>query len=211
MKNESKLNESLNWFKLYPTYHPTFFSSNITPHEIENDCNILSSMLLDGCEWIVRIVPPGFYIIIKFYFNLKEKCGFVWPKKIDSTIQKHSSFCFNKEYSQAYTGFRWVPLRQKHPIESKLRKVAVSCLTELLPWNLGKAPLSNKNASVMNPSMIYSVNLRIQSKYRKIRTRKTSAFGHFSCSGNILNFNWTAYNNKQKDPSSPVVYEYCGF
>ena len=27
----------------------------------------------------------------------------------------------------------------------------------------------------------YEVNLRIQSKYRKIRTRKNSAFGHFSC------------------------------
>ena len=27
---------------------------------------------------------------------------------------------------------------------------------------------------------IYSVNLRIQSKYRKIRTRKNSVFGHFS-------------------------------
>ena len=27
---------------------------------------------------------------------------------------------------------------------------------------------------------IYSVNLRIQSEYRKIRTRKTSVFGHFS-------------------------------
>ena len=29
---------------------------------------------------------------------------------------------------------------------------------------------------------IYSVNLRIQSKYRKIRTRKNSVFGHFSSS-----------------------------
>ena len=27
---------------------------------------------------------------------------------------------------------------------------------------------------------IYGVNLRIQSEYRKIRTRKNSAFGHFS-------------------------------
>ena len=27
---------------------------------------------------------------------------------------------------------------------------------------------------------IYSVNLRIQSKYRKIRNRKNSLFGHFS-------------------------------
>ena len=30
---------------------------------------------------------------------------------------------------------------------------------------------------------IYSVNLRIQSEYRKIRTRKNSVFGHFSRSG----------------------------
>ena len=29
----------------------------------------------------------------------------------------------------------------------------------------------------------YSVNLRIQSEYRKIRTRNNSVFGHFSCSG----------------------------
>ena len=28
---------------------------------------------------------------------------------------------------------------------------------------------------------IYGVNLRIQSKYRKIRTRKSSVLGHFSC------------------------------
>ena len=31
---------------------------------------------------------------------------------------------------------------------------------------------------------VYSVNLRIQSKYRKIRIRKNSAFGHFS--GSVL-------------------------
>ena len=29
----------------------------------------------------------------------------------------------------------------------------------------------------------YSVNLRIQSEYRKIRTRNNSVFGHFSCNG----------------------------
>ena len=29
---------------------------------------------------------------------------------------------------------------------------------------------------------IYGVNLRIQSEYRKIRTRKNSVFGHFLCS-----------------------------
>ena len=29
---------------------------------------------------------------------------------------------------------------------------------------------------------IYGVNLRIQSEYRKMRTRKNSVFGHFSCS-----------------------------
>ena len=32
---------------------------------------------------------------------------------------------------------------------------------------------------------IYSVNLRIQSKYRKIRTRKKSVFGHFSRSERV--------------------------
>ena len=31
-------------------------------------------------------------------------------------------------------------------------------------------------------SSYYGVNLRIQSKYRKIRTRKNSVFRHFSCS-----------------------------
>ena len=30
---------------------------------------------------------------------------------------------------------------------------------------------------------IYKVNLRIQSEYRKIRTRNNSVFGHFSRSG----------------------------
>ena len=33
---------------------------------------------------------------------------------------------------------------------------------------------------------IYSVNHRIQSEYRKIRTRKKSVFEHFSSSGNVL-------------------------
>ena len=32
----------------------------------------------------------------------------------------------------------------------------------------------------------YSINLRIQSEYRKIRTRNNSVFGHFLCSGS----NW---------------------
>ena len=32
---------------------------------------------------------------------------------------------------------------------------------------------------------IYSVNLRIQSEYRKIRTRKNSIFGHFSHSDSV--------------------------
>ena len=40
---------------------------------------------------------------------------------------------------------------------------------------------------------IYGVNLRIQSEYRKIRTRKNSVFGHFSrsehnCSGMVIFF-----------------------
>ena len=34
---------------------------------------------------------------------------------------------------------------------------------------------------------IYSVNLRIQSKYREIRTRKNSVFGHFSRSETLQN------------------------
>ena len=32
---------------------------------------------------------------------------------------------------------------------------------------------------------IFSVNLRIQSEYKKIRTRKNSVFGHFSRSANV--------------------------
>ena len=35
---------------------------------------------------------------------------------------------------------------------------------------------------------IYGVNLRNQSEYRKIRTRKTSVFGHFSRSAFYFNF-----------------------
>ena len=35
-------------------------------------------------------------------------------------------------------------------------------------------------------TVIYSVNLRIQFKYRKIRTRNNSIFGHFSCSASKL-------------------------
>ena len=34
---------------------------------------------------------------------------------------------------------------------------------------------------------IYSINLRIQSKYRKIRARKNSVFGHFSRSAHSMN------------------------
>ena len=35
---------------------------------------------------------------------------------------------------------------------------------------------------------IYSVNLRIQSEYRKIRTRNNSVFGQFPCSGTSRNW-----------------------
>ena len=35
---------------------------------------------------------------------------------------------------------------------------------------------------------IYSVNLRIQSEYRKIRTRNNSLFGHFSRTGGIIDY-----------------------
>ena len=37
---------------------------------------------------------------------------------------------------------------------------------------------------------IYSVNLRIQPEYRKIRTRKNSVFGHFLRSEHIEGFQW---------------------
>ena len=40
---------------------------------------------------------------------------------------------------------------------------------------------------------IYSVNLRIQSKYRKLRTRKNSIFGHFSRSNTYILFEWRLY------------------
>ena len=35
-------------------------------------------------------------------------------------------------------------------------------------------------------SQIYEVNLRIQSEYRKIRTRNNSVFGHFPCSVHFI-------------------------
>ena len=37
-------------------------------------------------------------------------------------------------------------------------------------------------------TIIYGVNLRIQSESRKIRTRKNSAFGHFSRSESVALF-----------------------
>ena len=39
---------------------------------------------------------------------------------------------------------------------------------------------------------IYSVNFRIQSEYRKIRTRNNSVFGHFSRSGSYNRYNLSA-------------------
>ena len=38
---------------------------------------------------------------------------------------------------------------------------------------------------------IYSVNLGIQSKHRKIQTRKISVFGHFSCRGKLSTFDYS--------------------
>ena len=51
---------------------------------------------------------------------------------------------------------------------------------------------------------IYGVNLRIQSEYRKIRTRKNSVFGHFSRSVTFINnsksvnihLKWSPFYNK---------------
>ena len=45
--------------------------------------------------------------------------------------------------------------------------------------------------------LIYGVNLRIQSEYRKIRTRKTSVFGHFSRSV-MKSRNQEGYGNFKK-------------
>ena len=42
---------------------------------------------------------------------------------------------------------------------------------------------------------IYGVNLRIQSEYRKIRTRNNSVFGHFSRSKG----SWKTFKNNVKD------------
>ena len=47
---------------------------------------------------------------------------------------------------------------------------------------------------------IYSLNLRIQSEYRKIRTRNNSVFGHFSRSVNfgISSFHYLTFLRKEK-------------
>ena len=51
---------------------------------------------------------------------------------------------------------------------------------------------------------IYSVNLRIQSEYGKIRAKKNSVFGHFSLNKNYILFSLTCglanflYLRKQK-------------
>ena len=39
---------SLTSFK-HPTYHSTFFPSNTIQHDIENESNISSNIVLDGC------------------------------------------------------------------------------------------------------------------------------------------------------------------
>ena len=45
---------------------------------------------------------------------------------------------------------------------------------------------------------IYSVNLRIQSKYEKIRARKISVFGHFSRSGPVKSYVMKTLYNSHK-------------
>ena len=51
-------------------------------------------------------------------------------------------------------------------------------------WKVSKyGVISGPRFPVFGLNMeIYSINLCIQSKYRKIRTRNNSVFGHFSCS-----------------------------
>ena len=54
----------------------------------------------------------------------------------------------------------------------------------------------------------YSVNLRIQSEYRKIRTRKDSVFGHSSCSDVVTNLNIPHFNQidgTSENISDPVI------
>ena len=41
---------------------------------------------------------------------------------------------------------------------------------------------------------IYGITLRIQSEYRRIRTRKNSVFGHFSCSASTTDDNSNTLN-----------------
>ena len=48
----------------------------------------------------------------------------------------------------------------------------------------------------------YGVNLRIKSKYRKIRIRKNSVFGHFSL--NVLGYLSGATDHWSIDPTHPI-------
>ena len=53
---------------------------------------------------------------------------------------------------------------------------------------------------------VYSVNLRIQSKYRKIRTRKISVFGHFSRCEIILEKVFQVMRRDIHSSELPFVY-----
>ena len=57
-------------------------------------------------------------------------------------------------------------------------------ILNITAWKVSKSAVtSGPYFSVLGLNMkIYSVNLRIQSEYRKIRIRNNSVFGHFLCS-----------------------------
>ena len=68
-----------------------------------------------------------------------------------------------------------------------LKKINISSLPSYTAWKVSKYGV---NSGPLFPvfglnTEIYLVNLRIQSEYRKIRTRNNSVFGHFSSSVSV--------------------------
>ena len=109
------------------------------------------------------IFLPFYVIIISFFFFFLPKCKY-------------------NRINLSYHRLQFVKETQINTVSNIEQKVNTVWKVSNTAWVISGPyfPVFRLNTE------IYSVNLRIQSEYRKIRTRKKSVFEHFSSSGNVL-------------------------
>ena len=135
------------------------------------------------CSLTNWTLAPNYISFFVFFWKLLVLRYFIVRKETVPKLRICRHFDYRRFQCIAYSYFENLQLSFRNffyliRFFRSLFLYLMESLIDITAWNYPNTELF----------LVY-VNLRIQSEYRKIRTRNTSIFGHFSCSALYENWN----------------------